>query len=209
MSKPTVDVARAWLSHNPVFLDTETTGLGDQAEIVDIAIVAADGSTLLDTLVQPIKPIPAGATAVHGITNQMVATAPLFGALWPQIAQLIGGKTVVIYNADYDCRMIYQSMAANGRPFYWPDGRPPRYVCAMTLYAEHYGDWDDYHSNFRWHKLSTAARQCGIKLPPNLHRAKADAELCRSILIHMAATDFPSTMLEDDRGSAVQRTPGK
>jgi DNA polymerase-3 subunit epsilon len=43
------------MAQNPttVVLDTETTGLGVDAEIVEIAIVAIDGRTLLNTLVRP------------------------------------------------------------------------------------------------------------------------------------------------------------
>ena len=41
------------------------TAAADSAEIVDIAVVAADGRVLLDTLVRAERPIPAGASATR------------------------------------------------------------------------------------------------------------------------------------------------
>ena len=59
-----------------IYLDTETTGFGPRAEIVDIAAVSAAGEVLLESLVQPTRRIPADATRVHGITNADVKDAP-------------------------------------------------------------------------------------------------------------------------------------
>ena len=50
--------AQAHLARQPLYLDTETTGLGRSAEIVDICIVDDAGQVLVDTLVRPRFPIP-------------------------------------------------------------------------------------------------------------------------------------------------------
>src|SRR5687768_16062348 len=59
-----------------VFLDTETTGLGRDAEAVEVAVVGVDGSIVLDTLVRPAQPIPPEASAIHGILDVHVDAAP-------------------------------------------------------------------------------------------------------------------------------------
>lgn len=56
---------------NYIILDTETTGLDNTAEIVEISVINDQGEVLLDTLIKPTKPIPGDATAIHGITNEM------------------------------------------------------------------------------------------------------------------------------------------
>jgi len=61
----------------------------------------------------------------------------------------------------------------------------------MELYAEFYGDWNDYHKSYRWQSQEKAARQLGLKIPADLHRAAADANLCRLIVEAMAATRLP------------------
>ena len=59
-----------------MILDTETTGLGSDARICQIAAIDLHSNVLIDTLVNPECPIPADATAIHGITDEMVKDAP-------------------------------------------------------------------------------------------------------------------------------------
>ncbi|MBP1702194.1 MAG: putative exonuclease [Chloroflexi bacterium] len=56
--------AQRWLDSQPLFLDTETTGLNELAEIVEISIVDYNGITLLDTLVRPRRSIPPDAIRI-------------------------------------------------------------------------------------------------------------------------------------------------
>jgi DNA polymerase-3 subunit epsilon len=178
---PTAEEALRWLATRPVFLDTETTGLGPEAEICEIAVIDHQGRTLLDSLVKPRQPIPQEATDVHGICNADVAVAPQLPDLWGHLTFLLIVKPVVIYNADYDLRLIRQSAAA------WDLTVPElRAGCAMKLYARFYGEWNDARGSYRWQRLIDAARQCGLPIPMNLHRAAADAELTRLLLRHMA-----------------------
>jgi hypothetical protein len=89
-----------------VYLDTETTGLGGDIRIVDIAIVDDAGETLIDSLVDPLIPIPAGATAIHGIYDEDVVGMPTLADLMPQVHDAIRGRSVVIYNSSYDQRLF-------------------------------------------------------------------------------------------------------
>ncbi|MFC9931896.1 hypothetical protein [Streptomyces sp. NPDC127190] len=40
---------------------------------MEVAVITASGKVLLNTLLNPGEPVPAKATAVHGITDAMVA----------------------------------------------------------------------------------------------------------------------------------------
>ncbi|MBI3958652.1 MAG: 3'-5' exonuclease [Chloroflexi bacterium] len=179
----TASIARAQqiLGDRPLFLDTETTGLDPRAEIVEIALVDHDGSLLLESLVKPTRRIPWDATRVHGISNEMVADAPTWAELWPQVQALLAGRRVGIYNAEFDLRMIQQSHAAH-RVSHTAAGSNA--FCIMKLYAEFFGERGSY-GDFRWQSLDKAARQCGIDLL-NSHRAAADARLARAVLAYMA-----------------------
>ena len=65
-----------------LYLDTETTGLRNSDELVDIAVIDNSGRILLNSLIKPRQSIPRDATAIHGITNQMVLHPPgLVGCL--------------------------------------------------------------------------------------------------------------------------------
>jgi DNA polymerase-3 subunit epsilon len=176
-------IARAQqiLGDRPLFLDTETTGLDKRAEIVEIALIEHDGSVALDSLVKPTRHIPYDATRVHNISNEMVADAPTWAELWPQVQALLNGRRVGIYNADFDLRMIQQSHTAHKVA----DGSAgSNAFCIMKLYAEFYGERGSY-GGYKWQGLDKAARQSGIDLP-NSHRAGADALLAREVLRFVA-----------------------
>jgi DNA polymerase-3 subunit epsilon len=183
LRRSAIESARQMIARRPVYLDTETTGLDSEAEIVEISLIDADGTVVLDTLVKPRLPIPAGATEVHGITNAMVADAPSWKAVWPRLAELISNRPVAIYNAEFDLKMMRQSHRANGMRW---DGRGAKFYCVMETYAQFYGKWNAYYGSYRWQKLEEAGRQCQIAMP-NSHRALADAALAREVLLHIAS----------------------
>lgn len=167
---------------NAVYLDTETTGLGPDAEIVDIGIVAGDGRVLMDSLVRPLRPIPAEATAVHGITDSMVLDAYTWEQVCPVVADHLSGKTVVIYNAQYDTQILKQVTEATGFPLKLLNTRAE---CAMLAFSDFDGTPGRYPGQRKWHKLDVAAERFGIA--PGGHRALADAVTCRSVVLAMAA----------------------
>ena len=77
--------AKGLLAASPIFLDTETTGFRETDEVVEISIIDIDGETLFSSLVKPRIPIPPDAMRVHGITEQMVADAPVWADIYPNI----------------------------------------------------------------------------------------------------------------------------
>jgi DNA polymerase-3 subunit epsilon len=167
-------------ANNFVVLDTETTGLLKPAEIVSIAILGADGSILLDSLVKPVRPIPSDATRIHGITNDDVAGAPSWTVIQPLVVNLITGKDVIVYNAMYDRGMLHLSDDASGLAR--TDYRLiSRWSCAMEWYAEIHGDWNSYRHSYRWQSLSDAMRQQHLPVI-NAHRALGDVQMTLSLI---------------------------
>ncbi len=161
--KAVIQRAQTILADRPLYLDTETTGLDGRAEIVEIALIDHD------------------ATRVHNISDAMVADAPTWAELWPQVQTLLAGRRVGIYNAEFDLRMIAQSHAAHKVA---DTAAGSNAFCIMKLYAEFFGEQGSY-GDFKWQSLDKAARQCRIQLP-NSHRAGADARLARAVLEAMA-----------------------
>jgi len=174
---------RATLELLPIYLDTETTGLDGEAEICEISILDSQGEPILDTLVKPTQPIPWEAERIHGISDEMVANAPSFAELLPQINIILKeAEAIIIYNKAFDTRLLRQSAQAHGMDFNSPRGKT---TCAMIDYAAYVGQWNDKRKSYRWHSLNVAASQQGITTA-DLHRAKADAELTRLVYISMA-----------------------
>lgn len=181
---PPQQIARKWLLNCHV-LDTETTGLDEHAEIVEISIIDQDGSVVFDSLVKPRQPIPAEATAIHGITNEMVASAPNWAEIHDQVAEIVASKKLVTYNADYDLRLLEQTANQYGLTSIAHTAG-----CAMLAYAEFYGEWDEHKGTYRWQKLANAAAQQGVVTDGEAHRALADVMTTLGVLKAMAKADL-------------------
>jgi DNA polymerase-3 subunit epsilon len=162
-----------------VFLDTETTGFPPAAEIVALAVVSAEGEILLDTLIRPDAPIPASATAIHGISDQHVAHAPAWRDVHGSLVDTLAGRTVVIYNMDFDRRVL---LACSDRhQLALPSAR---WECAMLAFADYRGTPNQRTGRSRWHKLDAAASHFGCE--PGGHRALEDTLTCLRVVRGMA-----------------------
>lgn len=183
-----------------VVLDTETTGLlhgPDPAYMVEIAVVAGDETVLLDTLVHPQVPIPPAATAIHGITDAMVADAPTFSEILPELTRVLTGRRVITYNAAFDGGILrrelerhYRNTDPGSAPELW--GTHPsadqwmsalRADCAMTWHAQWFGEWHDYHQSYTWQPLGGG------------HRANGDCAATLARLRLMSSPDVDSVLV--------------
>ena len=134
-----------------VILDTETTGMSPADEIVQIAILSHEGKVLLDTLIRPTQPIPASATAIHGITDSEVENAPTFKEIYQKARKILEGKTVIIYNAAFDLRLLLQTLRRYRLPSLFD--HEEKVGCAMLLYSAWVGEEWPY-GGYKWQKLT-------------------------------------------------------
>ncbi len=181
--------AQQILAYDPIFIDTETTGMSPKDVVIEIGVVNLAGEILYESLFKPAIPIPPDAMLVHGITEAMVADAPNWKDLWDDLQAVLEGRMVGMYNAEFDLRMIKQTHQR-----YWLDWPfdDRRFFCVMRLYAAFYGQIGSYGRDFRYHKLEAAGAACGIPLP-NAHRAVADALLTGAIFKYIAEYDALNT----------------
>lgn len=163
--RPLPEAAHNLFRDGFVVLDTETTGVDPHAgtRICEITILDTDGVVLLNSLVNPEIHIPDELTAnVHGISDEMVRSAPTFKEIYPAVAQAIEGQTVVVYNANYDCYLLDRLIIEN-------DLRLPRFDqwCLMEAYKVHI-------KAQRWIKLGVACEQQQVAQEGEAHRSLAD-----------------------------------
>lgn len=179
--KQAIETAQKIIQANPLFLDTETTGLDRSDEIIEFSLVDLEGMILADSLVKPSKPIPASATRINKIDNGMVQQAPTWPVLWMKIKPLISSRLVVAYNADFDMRMMQQSHARYRMP--WRE--TIQWFDLLKLYSQFRGEWDSIKRGWKYHSLEQAGKQSGIQLP-NAHRSAADTLLTRELLLFIS-----------------------
>lgn len=155
-----------------VVLDTETTGLGARAEIIEIAVVAPDGSTLYESLVWPhAGRVPTDVSRIHGLTVRELKGAPTWPVVLAELDELLRGHRVVAWNAPFDDRMARQSSRA------WHVAHPlPGFECAMRAYAFACGVG---RGSMR---LERAAATEGVLRTRQTHRSADDARLTLALL---------------------------
>ena len=105
----------------------------------------------------------------------MVNDAPTWPEVFPRFQNLIQGKTLVIYNAEYDLRLLRQTSHAHNQTDIIPIHK---IHCAMLIYSEFFGEWNDYRQSFRWQRLEGGD-----------HTAWGDCKATLNIIHCMAATD--------------------
>jgi len=174
-----------------LILDTETSGIhGGVDEIVQIAVITSSGDVLLDSLVKPVNPerLMQWGTGgkrpvdVHGLTPQMLSTAPSFPAVYEQLHPLVAGQDVVVFNAAFDRKMI----DGDCRRHRLEKLPVKKYHCAMLKYAQYYGKWNPARQDFRWQSLESACAQLQIRLDERAHSALGDCLRTLEVMKHMA-----------------------
>lgn len=168
-------LATRWWALRPCFLDVETTGLDEEAEVIEYALLDADGRVLAEGFVRPeCGAIPYEASQVNGITDEMLVGAPRWSEVYPHLEQLLHGRLVIAHNAAFDRRMLMQSCMRAGL-----NTPAAEWGCTMeSLIAVNGG---------RWPRLGCAAELVGARFPERgvAHRAHYDAALCRAVALAM------------------------
>jgi DNA polymerase-3 subunit epsilon len=101
-------------------VDTETTGFDVSAsELIEVATVAVRDAALgsfWSSLLQPERPIPPDASAVHGITDAMVAAAPPQADVAAELRRRCDRVPLVFHHAAFDLPFLAALMRRAGQP---------------------------------------------------------------------------------------------
>lgn len=95
----------------PIYYDTETTGTRPEKDrIVEIAAYDPVNDKSYSQLVNPQISIPDEAAAIHGITNEMIASAPTFAEVGKTFIDFCQGPCVLIAhnNDNFDKHFLIQ-----------------------------------------------------------------------------------------------------
>ena len=185
-----------------IVLDTETTGL-DPAQghrVIEIGCVELVGRRLTErrfhTYINPERDIDPGAMQVHGITNERVASEPVFAAIAGDLVEFIRGAELVIHNAAFDVGFLDHEFARLGRD-------KTAEVCAGVLDTLKLAR---EARPGRRNSLDALCKDYGIdNSGRQLHGALLDAELLAEVYLAMTRGQ-ESLMMELDAPVAVVAT---
>ncbi len=158
-------------------VDVETTGgTPDRGHrITEVAVVELRGGTItqeFQTLVNPGRSIPPRISQLTGITQEMVAGAPFFEDVAPELLSWLEGRVFVAHNASFDWRFVgYQMADALGQV---PEG--PR-LCTVQMARR-------LVPELRRRNLDALAGHFGLDIPSR-HRAHGDALATARILLRL------------------------
>lgn len=174
-SQPTFDDLGRHLSQVTFcVVDLETTGGGTDDTITEIGAVKVCGGEVLgdfQTLVNPLTHIPPLIAVLTGITDRLVADAPILADALPAFLAFAGDSVLVAHNAAFDVGFLKRACAAHGYPWHSPDVIDTVALARQVLLR-------DEVPNF---KLSTLAHHLRAGTTPN-HRALADAQATVDVL---------------------------
>jgi DNA polymerase-3 subunit epsilon len=159
-----------------IAFDLETTGTvagADQiVEIGAVRFINGQVEGVFSTLVDPRRPIPPGASAVNGISNDMVQGKPFIETLLESFTEFCGDDHLVAHNAPFDA----QFLTADFKKFDLPT---PQGLILDTLPIAR-----KVFPGLANYKLGTLIQH--LKIPTsNFHRAEEDATYCGRLFLEM------------------------
>ncbi len=112
-------------------LDVETTGLNPAyghrvCEVACLRVQNGQEIARFESLVDPERPVSAGAFHVNHITSEMLAGAPPFEDVAAPLLALMAGAAIVAHNAPFDLGFLAAELEIAGLP-------PPEGVIVDTL----------------------------------------------------------------------------
>ncbi|QFF97756.1 hypothetical protein PB01_02420 [Psychrobacillus glaciei] len=146
-----------------IAIDFETAN-SLRTSVCSIGIVQVKAGKIkeeIHTLINPLSEFNYYNTKIHGITEDMVMSAPTFEEFWPNFKMFVENQTIIAHNASFDISVLRASLTN----FY--ESTPDfQYGCSYQISKK---VWPNLYN----HKLSTVANYLGISL--RHHDALEDA----------------------------------
>lgn len=167
-----LDLNRPWTEYEYVAFDTETSGAYPlESEVVEFGAVKWKGGKEIasyQTLLKPSQPMTDFIIGIHGITNEMVATAPLMKEKVGEIREFLSGAVPMAHHAPFDLGFMAVNFEENQLSF------PQEPVICTSLLSR------KIITESQNHKLQTLIGVLGLDRG-TAHRALDDARACLSV----------------------------
>lgn len=156
------------VSLDAVVLDTETTGPDANSDrLIQIGAVRISRGRVLEqevfeTLVNPGIPIPPSSTAIHGITNADIRTAPGFAEAYRRLVDFLADAVVIGHSIGFDLAVLKRECALAGIEWRRPRSLDTRLLGRIA------------RPSLASYTLDTLAAWLGVEIT-NRHTAQGDA----------------------------------
>jgi DNA polymerase-3 subunit epsilon len=159
-----------------IAFDLETTGtvpgVDQIVEIGAVRFINGAVEAVFSTLVDPLRSIPPGASAVNGIFDEMVKGKPTIDQLLESFSAFCGDDPLVAHNASFDAQFVLSDFKKH-------EMTAPRGVVLDTLSIAR-----KVFPGLPNYKLGTLVQH--LKIPTtDFHRAEEDATYCGKLFQEM------------------------
>lgn len=161
---------------NFIAFDVETTGtvpgVDRIIELGAVRFINGQVDAVFSTLIDPLKPIPPGASAVNGITDDMVIGKPTIETILPSFSEFCLELPIVAHNAPFDSQFLTSDIKKFETPA--PKGLV---IDTLAISRKVFPGLPNY-------KLGTLVQH--LKIPSTgFHRAEEDATYCGHLFLEM------------------------
>ena len=157
-----------------VAFDLETTGtmpgVDRIVEIGAVRLINGEVDAVFSTLVDPERPIPAGASRVNNITDDMVRGKPKIETLLGPLSEFCGDDLMVAHNAAFDYQFLHSEYVRH--ECHTPAGLV---LCSFLMAKKMFPGLANY-------KLGTLVQHLSIPAG-GFHRAEEDATYCGKLFL--------------------------
>lgn len=161
---------------NFIAFDLETTGtvpgVDQICEIGAVRFVNGVVDAVFSTLIDPLRPIPPGASAVNGITDLMVRGQPKIDSILEPFAEFCGDDIMVAHNAPFDTQFLCSDIKKY-------ELSAPKGVVVDTLPIAR-----KVFPGLANYKLGTLVQHLKVSAT-DFHRAEQDATYCGNVFIEL------------------------
>ncbi len=166
-----IDLNDSWTKYPVVAFDTETSGAyAIESEIIELGAVKWFDGRIVDrfqTLLKPSKLLVESNIRIHGITNEMVSTAPKMSEKIKSFADFIDGSILLAHHAPFDLGFLTIAFEQNSIQF------PQTFNLCTSLLSRALITTTN-------HKLQTLVKELALT-GGDAHRAFDDAYACMQV----------------------------